>query len=53
MKWYWWILIVVLALNGLAIAMLVGMMISDWLGRRRRAKRRSARRADSVGEVKD
>ena len=38
MKWYLWVLIVILGLNVFAIAMLGLMMAGDWLAQRRLTK---------------
>jgi hypothetical protein len=48
MKWYWWILIVILGLNVLAIAMISFLMAGDWLAeRRQRSRERAPRAGDS------
>lgn len=46
MKWYWWILVVILGLNAIAIAMIGMMMAGDWLSERRRSRRRDRPRGD-------
>ena len=38
MRWYWWILVVILGLNVFAIAMLGFMMAGDWVAQRRMKK---------------
>lgn len=48
MKWYWWVLTVILALNALAIAMIGFLMAGDWLGQRRHRRHEKApQRGDS------
>lgn len=48
MKWYWWVLAAILALNAVAIAMIGFLMASDWLDQRRqRRNEKTTRRVDS------
>jgi len=50
MRWYWWILFVILGLNLFAIAMLGFMMAGDWVAQRRLKKREGWPPADEASE---
>ena len=50
MAWYWYILIVILGLNAVAIALLGLMMVGDWVTQRRIAKGRWVPPADESSE---
>jgi hypothetical protein len=49
MKWYWWAIIVILALNGLLIA-LIGAALALSRMRRNRAARADAKAVDGEAE---
>ena len=50
MRWYWWILFVILGLNLFAIAMLGFMMAGDWVTQRRLKKHEGWPPADEASE---